>query len=127
MQACHFPPVFRLGAALALIITLGAAAPKDMKVEDAEPLLPQSGQFDQTAPVKTVTAQNANYQAAPIPDQDVDAPNDAQKPSAQVAPTLLSTKTLFQGDGYYHTSSQQNTLDERRQPAAGLGLSVPVD
>jgi hypothetical protein len=116
-----------LGAALVLILTLGAAAPKDMTVQDAQPLLPQSGHFDDVAPAKIVTVQNANFQAAPIPNQDVDAPPDASNPSAQVGPTLLSTKSLFQGDGYYHTSSQQNTLDARRQPAAGLGLSVPVN
>jgi hypothetical protein len=118
----------RTGLALALILGLCAAGPKDMEVQVASPL----GASADTLTAQTVKTQNfarlgGAYQDAPIPDEDVSAPVDATAPSPSVNPALISPKAPFQGDGYYHSSSQLGTLDARRQPAAGIGLSVPVN
>jgi hypothetical protein len=80
-----------------------------------------------TQPAKVVTFQNTVYQAAPVPNPDVEAPPGAIQTDAQIGPRLLSPPVLFQGDGYSYASSQQATLDRRKAAAAGLGLSVPVD
>jgi hypothetical protein len=112
-------------ASICAITLLGAAAP----VERASiaPLAPSVYDEDAQAPsVKKLTAQSANYAAAPVPDQDVNGPADTTKPEASVSPKLLSQKSLFQGDGYYYASSEQSTLDGRRAGVPGLGLSVPV-
>lgn len=77
-------------------------------------------------PAPNITASNASFQAAPIPDQDVSAPADRSKPDTTISPKLLSPRSLFQGDGYSYASSEQTTLDGRRTAAAGLGVSVPV-
>jgi hypothetical protein len=78
-------------------------------------------------PAKVVTFQNTLYQAAPVPDPDVEAPPGAVQTEAQIGPRFLSPPTLFQGDGYSYASSQQTTLERRKAAAAGLGVSVPVD
>ncbi len=116
---------FRIAAAIGALTLLGAAAP--VETASVAPLAPSA--YDENAPtpaVKTIIAHGTSYQAAPVPDQDVDGPEDTSKPEASVSPKLLSQKSLFQGDGYYYASSEQTTLDNRRAGVPGLGLSVPV-
>jgi len=99
-----------------------ASTPQVLRVDaDVVPLTEPA-----PAAPKPVNFQNTIYQAAPVPNQDVNAPNSAEAPSTTLSPKLLSPKTLFQGDGYSYGSSQQTTLEERKSPAAGLGLTVPV-
>jgi hypothetical protein len=116
-------PVLRITAALVCILGGGAAAPVDTTMT---PILPQAGAYD-TPVAAVITATSASFQAAPVPDQDVDAPSDSSKPDTTISPKLLSPKSLFQGDGYSYASSEQTTLDNRRSAAPGLGLSVPVN
>ncbi len=77
-------------------------------------------------PAKALTFQNTMYQAAPVPDQDVEGPPSPVRTEAQLSPAFLSPSSLYQGDGYAYGSSQQGTLDRKKTGAAGLGLSVPV-
>ena len=74
-----------------------------------------------------MTFQNTIYQAAPVPDEDVEAPPGTIETEAHVSPKFLSPNSLYQGDGYSYASSQQGTLERRKTGAAGLGLSVPVE
>ena len=105
----------RIGAAFALVVALGAAAPA-----------PDTSAMESGGSGHVITAQGVIYQAAPVPDQDVDGPADSSNPTTTISPKLLSQKSLFQGDGYYYASSEQTTLDNRRAGVPGLGLSVPV-
>jgi hypothetical protein len=101
-----------------------------MKVQpgDVAPLgQPGTEPANVITPVKALSVQNTLYQAAPVPDPDVEAPPGAVETEAQVGPRFLSPPVLFQGDGYSYASSQQATLDRRKAAAAGLGVSVPVD
>jgi hypothetical protein len=112
-------------AAFSVITALGAAAPEE--TASIAPLSPSV--YDEDKPVQVthnITAQNATFQSAPVPDQDVDGPADTTKPEASLSPKLLSQKSLFQGDGYYYGSSEQSSLDNRRPGVPGVGLSVPV-
>ncbi len=123
MQAGKLSTRLRLSAGITLIVALGAAAPVDTSIL---PELPQPSISTPTAVVKSLSISNASFQAAPVPDQDVNAPADQTKPDTTISPKLLSPKSLFQGDGYSYASSEQTTLDNRRAAAPGLGLSVPV-
>ncbi len=109
---------------------LGAGAPASpqMKVQAAEPLAaPPTAALPENTPLRKATIASAGgFEAAPIPDEDATGPADQTKPSTELKPTLVSPKSLFSGDGFYHGSSQQSTLDARTPPAPGLGLSVPV-
>ncbi len=116
---------FHLAAATVAVALLGAAAP--VGTASIAPLAPSAYDSETQAVTKTITAHNASYyQAAPVPDQDVDGPADTTKPTTSVGPKMLSQKSVFQGDGYYYASDEQTTLDNRRAGVPGLGLSVPV-
>ncbi len=108
------------------MVALGAAAP--VQTASIAPLAPSAYDDDaKPAPAPHIVAvQNARYQSAPVPDEDVDGPNDTSNPSASLGPKVLSQKSLFQGDGYYYASSEQSTLDSKRAGVPGLGISVPV-
>jgi hypothetical protein len=88
--------------------------------------MPQATIAASATVMKSLAVADASFQAAPVPDQDVNAPPDSSKPDTTISPKLLSPKSLFQGDGYSYASSEQTTLDNRRAAAPGLGLSVPV-
>ncbi len=107
-------------AGVAMMTLLGAAAPVDGSIA---PLTPSDGS---ALAAKTVSVAKAGYQAAPVPNPDVDAPPDTTKPDTTVGPRFLRPKALFQGDGYSYASSEQGTLEGRRLAAAGLGLNVPL-
>ena len=115
---------FQLAGLVGLAGLLGAAAPESMQVQigDVGPLAQP-----EPAPAKALTFQNTIYQAAPVPNEDVEAPPGRPQTEAQLSPKFLSPNTLYQGDGYSYASSQQGTLERRKAGAAGLGLSVPVE
>jgi hypothetical protein len=114
-----------LATATLAVTLLGAATP--LVTASIAPLSPSAYNAETQPVTKTITAHTASYyQAAPVPDQDVDEPADTTKPSASVGPKMLSQKSVFQGDGYYYASDEQTTLDNRRAGVPGLGLSVPV-
>jgi hypothetical protein len=119
-------PSLKTGLYLVAAATLlGAAAP--VVTASIAPLAPSAYDTDPHPVTKTISAHNASYfQAAPVPDQNVDGPTDTTKPTTVLSPKLLSQKSLFQGDGYYYASDEQTTLDNRRAGVPGLGLSVPV-
>jgi hypothetical protein len=113
-----------IGTAMVVTVMLGAAGPGDggMKVDvpDVGPLAARP------APAQRLSFQNTIYRAAPVPDPDAAPPNNFTPPQTEVGPKFMSPRSLFQGDGYAYASSEQGTLDRRKTPAAGLGLSVPV-
>ena len=74
-----------------------------------------------------LTASQAMFEAAPVPNRTLDAPDSAgSAPTTQLAPALLSEKAAFAGDGFSGGSSQEQATTDRQHPAAGLSLSVPV-
>ena len=121
------------GACLGSVVVLCAAAPERsagsqktaMNVEsDVAPL--STINTYEAAPAPKPHIQDAMFEAAPTPDEDASAPDKVAAPEPGIGPKLLSTKGLFQGDGYSYASSQSQTLDARKQPAAGLGLNLPL-
>jgi hypothetical protein len=112
----------RVAGAIALVVSLGAAGQANMLAP-----LPDVGPLTQPAPApaKPLTFQNTIYQAAPVPNPDVDAPPNTAQPETRVGPRLIAPKNLFQGDGYSYASAEQT--DAHKTPAAGLGVTVPVN
>ncbi len=119
-------PCARVVAALVITLALGAAGPPDMQPLPGD-VAPLAEPEPEPAPAKALTFQNTIYRAAPVPDPDAGPPANTAPPEAQVAPKFMSPRSLFQGDGYAYASSEQGTLDRRKNPAAGLGVSVPVN
>ena len=119
-----FSRQIRLAVLVGVTAVLGAAAPDGMHVQIGD-----VGPFAQPAPAspRPLTFQNTLYQAAPVPNEDVEAPPGRVETEAQLSPKFLSPNSLYQGDGYSGASSQQGTLERRKTGAAGLGLSVPVE
>ncbi len=68
----------------------------------------------------------AMFEPAPMPDPDASGPNGAIDPRAGVGPRLLSSKDGFEGEGFFKGSSEHASVDSRKQPAAGLGLNMPL-
>jgi hypothetical protein len=112
----------RAVAAAALSVVLGAAGQASLLAP-----LPDVGPLAQPAPApaKPLSFQNTIYQAAPVPNPDVDAPPNTAQPETRIGPRLISPKNLFQGDGYSYASAEQT--DVHKTPAAGLGVTVPVN
>jgi hypothetical protein len=114
--------LIRIMSASAVAVMLCGAAPPDMAVQvnDVGPLAQPA-----PAPAKSLSFQNSMYQAAPVPNPDVDAPPNTSVPEAHLTPRLITPHNLFQGDGFAYASSEQT--DARKTPAAGVGLVVPVN
>ena len=114
----------RLGALIGFAVILCAAAPDNMHVQigDVGPLAQP-----EPAVAKPLSFQNTIYQAAPVPDEDVEAPPGKVETEAHLSPKFLFPNSLYQGDGYSYAPTQQGTLHRRKGGAAGLGLSVPVE
>ena len=101
----------------------GTAKPHAISVSNLEAL---SGQPPSVIvqPVQAMAV--IGLQPAPLPNPDIDPPNSAGPAETSLSPALLSSKELFQGDGFSHASNRDHGIDQRTQPAAGLNLSMPV-
>ncbi len=114
----------RYAAVIGIAVLLGAADHDNMHVQigDIGPLAQP-----EAAPARALTFHNTIYQAAPVPDEDVEAPRGSVRAQAQLSPKFISPNLLYEGDGYAFASSQQGAIERRKSAAAGLGLSVPVE
>ena len=65
-------------------------------------------------------------EAAPTPNS-IAAPVAAQAPrGAELTPTLMGPKQVYQGDGFLTGSTVQSEQQRRAKPAAGFNLTVPL-
>jgi hypothetical protein len=104
------------------------ASPQNLQVQvaDTGPLngVPAASHV---APPKQLVVTPAGLEPAPVPDPDAGGPlAGGGLRGASLAPAFFSQKAEFAGDGYVGQSSVDETTERRRQPAAGLNLSVPV-
>ena len=84
----------------------------------------------QAAPPPPPGAFYTGYTAAPVPDQDMEAPNRVVQPDGNgvLTPSLLhAQKKHFQGDGYIQGSTVESDQQKRLKPAPGLNWSVPLE
>lgn len=84
------------------------------------------GESIPSRPVLAAHVQTAMFEPAPMPDPDASGPNGTIDPRAGVGPRLLSSKDGFEGEGFFKGSSEHASVDSRKQPAAGLGLNMPL-
>lgn len=111
-------------------VALGAAARVPagglpVQIADTGPLGAPSAKA--SVPPAVVKASGAMFEAAPVPDESLDAPGETRAAArAELAPALLSAKAAFAGNGFSSTSSQEQATNDRQHPAAGLSLSLPL-
>jgi len=108
-----------------LAMSVGAAAPAPQSLPVAADGLAPLG--EPSAPIQVAAhVQTAMFEPAPVPNPDASGPASAIDPRAGLGPRIFSPKNEFEGDGFSGSSSQAETIDARKQPAAGLGFNVPV-
>ena len=115
----------RLWAVLLALPLLGAAPPKrglSLHVS------PQDSAFLPVPPAPpTLPRRGPNYEPAPLPNRDVDAPIGPRASTAtSVAPSLFTRPDQYRGEGYSRGSSAQTEQERRLRPGAGFNLRMPL-
>ena len=110
-----------------LLTAAGKAPVLTVQIADTGPLAGQPSTNPFIAAAAHPALAVVKTDTAPMPNPDLDAPRVTRAlAGAQLTPALLSEKGIFAGNGYARGSSQEQSTQDRRQPAAGLNLSVPV-
>lgn len=67
-----------------------------------------------------------NYEPAPVPDENLYAPQKAASEDPELRPALFRPRTQFRGNGFSPGSTSQSYEERRVIPGAGVNLSVPL-
>lgn len=67
----------------------------------------------------------SRYQAAPVPNRDVEAPSQRASTEPQLSATLYNRRDQFRGDALAPNSSAQIDMERRVRPGAGFSLKIP--
>ena len=68
-----------------------------------------------------------NFEAAPMPDLDLSAPEQAQRNSGpQLSPDLFKQHGYNGGQGYTPGSTIENQQRQRQSPVPGFNLKMPL-
>lgn len=68
-----------------------------------------------------------NYDPAPTPNREIDAPQGPRAGnSTELAPGLFTRGQQYRGDGYSPGSSAQAEQERRARPGAGFKLRMPL-
>ncbi len=111
----------RLLIATAGVALLGASPYK----QSPSPLvIPQYGDnlsFSTVSP-----AQPQLYQAAPVPNTALSAPELAPTPGTRISPRFFNEKAFNGGQGYVPGSTIEGQHAQRQAPVPGLNLNMPL-
>lgn len=83
----------------------------------------------QTLPPAPVPAAPAigDYQPAPTPNRDYEAPVGPRASNApQLAPGLYTRKDVYRGEGFSRGSTSESDTERRVKPAPGFNLRMPL-
>lgn len=110
---------------LVLVWPLAAAAqPHSLNLQatpHASPLIPLPPTPPATMPG------GSRYDAAPLPNRDLDAPLGPRTGTApELAPGLFTRSHQYRGDGFSAGSSAQSEQERRARPGAGFKLRMPL-
>ena len=87
------------------------------------PLLP----VPPTPPRGASNQPGPNYDPAPTPNRDIDAPQDPRASNApELAPGIFTRGQQYRGEGYSAGSSAQAEQERRARPGAGFKLRLPL-
>ncbi len=79
------------------------------------------------APPRNGPPSAPNYDLAPTPNRDLDAPSGPRASSApELAPGLFTRGQQYRGEGYSAGSSAQSEQERRLRPGAGFKLRMPL-
>ena len=119
----------RLALTLALAILLAPpswAQHRGLSLQVApqgSPLLP----VPPTPPRGKSTQPGPNYDPAPTPNRDLDAPQGPRASNApELAPGFFTRGQQYRGDGYSAGSTAQAEQERRLRPGAGFKLRLPL-
>ncbi len=86
-------------------------------------LAPMAGAWAADAPPAAAAPQ---YEPAPMPDENLYAPQKAASEDPQLRPALFRPAQQFRGNGFSPGSTSQSYEERRLLPGAGVNLSVPL-
>ncbi len=73
------------------------------------------------------TGPGSNYDVAPTPNRDLDAPTGPRANAApELAPGIFTRSEQYRGEGYSAGSSAQAEQERRVRPGAGFKLRLPL-
>ena len=120
----RFPRMPALAAALAVgsIPIAHAASPAQFRPIIVEALPPA---YLPSTPLGGSSQQAPRFQAAPVPNRDVDLPTERATNDPKLSATLYNRRDQFRGDAISPSSSAQAEQERRVRPGAGLALKIP--
>lgn len=109
------------GLAAAPLLTAAAASPVQYRPIIVEAMPP--AYLPATPP--TSPQQASRFQAAPVPNRDVDLPTERATLDPKLTATLYNRRDQYRGDAIAPNSSAQIDQERRVRPGAGLALKIP--
>lgn len=112
---------------LALVVpALGWAQQRGLNLQAIprqSPLLP----VPPTPPRRGPAQPGPNYDPAPTPNREIDAPQGPRASNApDLAPSLFTRGQQYRGEGFSAGSSPQAEQERRARPGAGFKLRLPL-
>jgi hypothetical protein len=115
----------RISLALAALIVGVAAGP----VSSVNAVVPKSAGAEIVARMESVRpVPPTAFTAAPMPNPDIDAPNPYNPTAGQptVAPTIVSNRPGYRGEGFVPGSVGTPDVSKKMTPSPGVNLNVPL-
>ena len=109
-------------ALLAVFALLTVAASPSGSFTTTAPLPDFPTPPKRSAPVPAPTG----YTAAPLPNQDADAPQTRASSDASIGPGIFSRRNQYRGEGFSPNSSAQIEQERRARPGGGISLTMPL-
>lgn len=79
------------------------------------------------APPSSGPSSMPDYDLAPTPNRDLDAPSGPRaSKNPELAPSLFTRSEQYRGEGYSAGSSAQSEQERRLRPGAGFKLRMPL-
>ena len=117
---------FAIAALFLLLLHPGRAQQRGLNLQAAPQgslLLPRPP----TPPSTTPSPSGPNYDLAPTPNRDIDAPQGPRASNAPaLAPGIFTRGQQYRGEGYSAGSSAQAEQERRALPGAGFKLRMPL-
>jgi hypothetical protein len=108
-----------------LALPLLAASPARQQLSlavpnDPSPLIPMS-----PSPLSLTPKSGPAYEAAPLPNRDLNGPITRGASGPSWTPSLFTTKNQYRGDGFAPGSTAQGEQERNMKPGAGFSLHMP--
>ena len=104
-----------------------AASPPQVRGIIAYPMQAYADPAPDLAQSPGLTVSRPRFEAAPVPNRDVDTPAGPRASNdPQLAPSLFNRRDQYRGEGLSPNSSAQIDQERRLRPGAGFTLKMPL-